>query len=80
MMKERPGEDGHRRRDMMNEDRKKANRMLYVVALLGIMLEAVAIYLLSAKRIETSVAIPLVIAGMFIAFVPIFAVARRARR
>lgn len=64
----------------MNEDRKKANRMLFAVALFGIVLEAVAIYLLSSKRIETAVAIPLVIAGMFIAFVPIFAVARRAKR
>jgi hypothetical protein len=65
---------------MMNEDRKKANRMLFAVALFGIVLEAIAIYLLAAKRIATPVAIPLVIAGMFIAFVPIFAVARRAKR
>ena len=64
----------------MNEDRKKANRLLFAVALFGIALEALAIYLLAAKRIETTVAIPLIIAGMFVAFVPIFAVARRAKR
>jgi hypothetical protein len=50
------------------------------VALIGIALELVVIYLLSQKRIATGVAIPLIVAGMFLAFVPMFVVARRARR
>lgn len=50
------------------------------VAIIGIALELVAIYLLAQKRIPTGVAIPMIVTGMFLAFVPIFVVARRARR
>lgn len=50
------------------------------VAIFGITLEIVAIYLLAQKRITTGVAIPMIVAGMFLGFVPIFVVARRARR
>ena len=50
------------------------------LAILGIAIEAIAIYLLGAKRIPTGVAVPLIVAGMFLGFVPIFVVARRARR
>ena len=57
------------------------NRKLAItVALLGIAVEIVALYLLGQKRITTSVAVPIIIAGMFLGFVPIFVVARRARR
>lgn len=50
------------------------------IAFVGIAVEAIAIYLLAAKRISTGVAVPLIVAGMFLGFVPIFVVARRARR
>ncbi len=57
------------------------NRKLAIaVALIGIAVEIVAIYLLGQKRITTGVAVPIIIAGMFLGFVPIFVVARRARR
>lgn len=50
------------------------------LAIVGIAVEAIAIYLLGAKRISMGVAAPLIVAGMFLGFVPIFVVARRARR
>jgi uncharacterized membrane protein len=57
------------------------NRKLAIaVATLGIALEIIAIYLLGQKRITTGVAVPIIIAGMFLGFVPIFVVARRTRR
>lgn len=56
------------------------NRFLIMIALLGIVLELVAIGLLASRRITVSVAMPLIIVGMFTAFVPIFAVSRRAKR
>jgi pilus assembly protein TadC len=57
------------------------NRKLAItVAVLGIAVEIVALYLLGQKRITTGAAVPIIIAGMFLGFVPIFVVARRARR
>ncbi|HYI09105.1 MAG TPA: hypothetical protein VEK57_08530 [Thermoanaerobaculia bacterium] len=50
------------------------------IAVAGIVIEAIAIYLLAGKRISMGVALPLIVAGMFLGFVPIFVVARRARR
>lgn len=64
----------------MDAGPKKNNRFLIAIAFLGIALELVAIALLASKRISVSFAMPLIIVGMFTAFVPIFAVARRARR
>lgn len=59
---------------------RKNNRLLIGIALLGIAIELVAIVLLAGRRISVSFAMPLIIVGMFTAFVPIFTVARRARR
>ncbi|HYK03673.1 MAG TPA: hypothetical protein VE974_18085 [Thermoanaerobaculia bacterium] len=55
-------------------------KLAIIIAILGITLEIVAIYLLAWKRITTGIAIPMIVAGMFLGFVPIFVVARRARR
>ena len=60
----------------MNRD----NRIPIAVAIAGIVFEIVAIYLLATKRVTMAVAQPLIIVGMFMAFVPIFVAARRARR
>lgn len=51
-----------------------------VIAVIGIALEITAIVLLAQKRITTGFAMPMIIAGMFLAFVPVFVVARRAKR
>jgi hypothetical protein len=64
----------------MNEGGRKNNRWLIAIALFGIALELVAIGLLASRRISVPIAMPIIIVGMFTAFVPIFAVARRARR
>ena len=57
-----------------------SNRTPLVIAALGITIEVVTIFLLSSKRIPTSVGMPLMITGMLMAFVPLFVVARRSRR
>ena len=64
----------------MDDQRRKNNRFLLGLALIGIALEIVAIALLAAGRLEVPIAMPIVIGGMLIAFAPIFAVARRAKR
>lgn len=56
------------------------NLVPILLAVFGIAVEAVAIWLLASKRIPITIATPLIIAGMFLGFVPIFVVARRARR
>ena len=60
----------------MNRD----NRIPIAVAIAGIVFEIVAIYLLATKRVTMTIAQQLIIVGMFMAFVPIFVAARRARR
>jgi uncharacterized membrane protein len=55
-------------------------KFVIVMAVLGIAVEIAVLYLLSQKRITSGVAMPLIIAGMFLGFVPMFVVARRARR
>ena len=56
------------------------NRIPVVIAVIGLILEVTTIYLLSTKQISESVATPLMITGMLMAFVPLFVVARRSRR
>ena len=56
------------------------NRTPTVIAILGIVLEAVVLYLLAAKQISQQYATPLIITGMLMAFVPLFVVARRSRK
>ena len=61
-------------------DEKQTKRFTIALAVAGIAIEIVAIMLMAAERVSTAVAVPLIIAGMFLAFAPIFLVARRARR
>ena len=56
------------------------NRIPIAIAVAGLIVEVVTIYLLSQKQITESVATPLLITGMLMAFVPLFLVARRSRR
>ena len=57
-----------------------SNRTPIVIAAIGLIIEIVVIYLLSSKQISETVATPLMITGMLMAFVPLFVVARRSRR
>ena len=56
------------------------NRTPIAIAVIGILVEAVTLYLLATKQLAESVATPLIITGMLMAFVPLFVVARRSRR
>lgn len=61
----------------------KWDRSIRIAAILGVaglVIEAIAITLLATDRISSSVGKPLVVAGMLIAFVPLFVLSRRARR
>jgi hypothetical protein len=53
---------------------------LILIAVIGLLIELVTIILLASNRIQVVWAMPLVIVGMMLAFVPIFAVTRRAKR
>lgn len=63
----------------MHDVKKRSNKIPIAIAIFGITLELVAIWLLASKRIPMATASPLILAGMFLAFVPIFVAARRAR-
>lgn len=56
------------------------NRTPLAIAVIGLVLEGVTLYLLATKQISESVATPLIITGMLLAFVPLFVVARRSRK
>lgn len=55
-------------------------RIAIFVGVIGIALEIIAVVLIAQKRIPTTYGIPLVVAGMFLAFVPLFVLARMKRR
>ena len=50
------------------------------IAVAGIAIELAAIWLLRSGRIAPPVAMPILIVGMFMAFVPAFALIRARRR
>ena len=58
----------------------RQKRFAAMLGVFGIAIELVAIYLLASKQISTTFGAPLAIAGMFIAFVPMFVMARNRRR
>ena len=58
----------------------RKRRLQIAMAVAGLAIEAIAIWLLTSKQITLTFATPLILAGMFLAFVPMFAVARSRRR
>lgn len=58
----------------------RKRRLQIGLAVAGLVIEAIAIWLLASKQITLTVATPLILVGMFMAFVPMFAVARSKRR
>jgi uncharacterized membrane protein len=58
----------------------RQKRLAAIIGLVGIAIELVAVALLAMKRLPTNIGIPIVVAGMFIAFVPMFVMSRNARR
>lgn len=61
-------------------DWKRRKTIALIIAAVGIAMELTGIALLVSKRLSTSMAVPLVIVGMLLAFVPVFLLARKARR
>ncbi|MFN2442602.1 MAG: hypothetical protein ABR517_07955 [Thermoanaerobaculia bacterium] len=64
----------------MSEPADKPRTMGIWIALAGIAIEMVAIWLLRSGRIAVPVAMPILIVGMFMAFVPAFMLLRSKRR
>ncbi len=60
--------------------RVQSKRTAIILGIIGIAIEVIAVMLLAQKRIPTTYGIPLVVAGMFLAFVPLFVLARMRRR
>jgi hypothetical protein len=58
---------------------RSGKKIAIIAALVGIAIELVSVVLLSSHRITPAVATPLIIVGMFLAFVPLFVVSRNAR-
>jgi len=57
-----------------------SKRTAILLGVSGIAIEVIAVLLLAQKKIPTTYGIPLVVAGMFLAFVPLFVLARMRRR
>ncbi|HEU4522328.1 MAG TPA: hypothetical protein VFT12_10015 [Thermoanaerobaculia bacterium] len=55
-------------------------RFLISIGVAGIMIELIAVALLAAKTLTTGIAVPIMVVGMFLALVPMFALARSARK
>ena len=64
----------------MPSDWDRSKRLALYIGILGILIEAVTVFLLASKRIDPKWGTPLVVAGMFIAFVPLFLLARQRKR
>jgi len=61
----------------MLSDWDRGKRIAVAIGIIGIALEIAAIALLASKHIPSSYGMPLVVTGMFLAFVPIFVLSRR---
>lgn len=59
--------------------RRSSRKASAIIGIVGIIIELVVIVLLASERISTAVAMPIMIAGMFLAFVPAFTLARSRR-
>lgn len=64
----------------MPDERGAGNRTPIIIAIVGIAIELITLLLLGAKRIPETFATPLIGLGMLMAFIPLFVLARRARR
>lgn len=63
----------------MEKPTKRGRAFSIAVAVVGITIELVAIFLLASDRVAGEIATPLIIFGMLLAFVPIFIASRRRR-
>jgi hypothetical protein len=59
---------------------KRNNAIPIAIAVAGIVVELIAIALIASERLTVTTGMPLVLLGMFMAFVPLFVLSRRSRR
>ena len=64
----------------MSETPHKGRQLALWIAVAGIAIELIAIWLLRSGRIAVPIAMPILIVGLFMAFVPAFALIRSRRR
>lgn len=57
----------------------QGKRTAIILGIAGIVIEMVAVVMLAQKRIPATYGVPLVLAGMLLAFFPLFLAARRKR-
>lgn len=65
---------------LMNDSRKRGRRLAIAIGVFGIAVELAAIFLLASRRISVPSGMPIMILGMFMAFVPAFFLIRSKRR
>jgi hypothetical protein len=58
----------------------RSKRTAILLGVAGIAIELITVLLLAQKKIPTTYGVPLAVVGMFLAFVPLFVVARMRRR
>lgn len=61
-------------------DWKQTKKIAIFLGIAGIAIEIVALALLASKRLESSIATPVIVGGMLLAFIPMFVVARHSRK
>lgn len=54
----------------MADESKPIKRLVIIMAVVGILLELIVIFLMASERVTVAVAMPLLIVGMFAAFAP----------
>ena len=64
----------------MAEESKPNKRLFVIIAVVGILLELIVIFLMASERITVTTAMPLLIIGMFVAFAPIFMSSIKSKR
>lgn len=64
----------------MAEEYKPDKRLFIIIAVAGILLELIVIFLMASERITVAVAMPLLIVGMLVAFAPIIMSNMKSKR
>lgn len=61
-------------------DWQRTKRTAMILGIAGIAIEAITVFLLAQKRLPENVATPVLVGGMLLAFIPMFVLARHAKR
>jgi hypothetical protein len=61
-------------------DWQRTKRTATILGAIGIAIELITILLLASKKIDATIATPIIVGGMLLAFIPMFVLARHSRR